>query len=84
MTEHAEYTVRVHYEDDDSVWADVIELPGCFASGGNLDELMEALREAIELYLSEGPHKDKKVEIQSVHKVERPMQVGEMRVLVPA
>ena len=30
--------------EDGSYWADVPELPGCFASGDNLDELFDSLR----------------------------------------
>lgn len=36
-------------------WARVVELPGCFASGRSLDELREALGEAIGLYLWDRP-----------------------------
>lgn len=36
-------------------WADVVELPGCFASGDTLEELHEALGEAIGLYLFDVP-----------------------------
>jgi predicted RNase H-like HicB family nuclease len=36
-------------------WAHVVELPGCFASGDSLDELREALGEAIGLYLWDRP-----------------------------
>jgi predicted RNase H-like HicB family nuclease len=43
------YTVAVHQEDD-TLWAEVEELPGCFATGRDLDELEEALVEAITLY----------------------------------
>lgn len=32
-------------------WAQVVQLPGCFASGHSRDELMESLQESIELYL---------------------------------
>lgn len=46
------YCVHVHDEGVDGLWADVEELPGCFASGATLDELNEALREAIGMYLS--------------------------------
>lgn len=45
------YKVHVH-EDDDGLWAEVEELPGCFASGHTLEELQESLIEAIGLYLS--------------------------------
>lgn len=33
--------------EDGSYWADVPELPGCFASGDTLDELFESLQEGI-------------------------------------
>jgi predicted RNase H-like HicB family nuclease len=45
------YHVSVHRERSD-YWAEVDELPGCFASGDDLAELKEALAEAIELYTS--------------------------------
>ncbi len=50
MSDVQEFTVRVH-EEAGSLWAEVVELPGCFASGDNPDELQEALEEAISLYL---------------------------------
>jgi predicted RNase H-like HicB family nuclease len=46
------YSVRIHDEGDDGLWAEVIELPGCFASGLDMEELEEALVEAISQYLS--------------------------------
>jgi predicted RNase H-like HicB family nuclease len=48
-----ELTVNVHLENG-SYWADVPELPGCFASGDTLDELFSSVREGIQLYLAEG------------------------------
>lgn len=27
------YTVRVHHEPGEELWAEVLELPGCFAAG---------------------------------------------------
>ncbi len=45
----------VHRDDDGSYWAEVKELPGCFASGFSLDELHEALRESVALYLDSAP-----------------------------
>ena len=47
-----ELTVRVH-EEGGSYWAEVLELPGCFASGDTLDELRTALDEAIRLHRDE-------------------------------
>jgi predicted RNase H-like HicB family nuclease len=42
------------HEEDGSYWAEVRELPGCFASGRTLDEVMEGLSEAVALCLPEG------------------------------
>lgn len=54
MTEQrVTYTLTIHDEGEDGFWAEVKELPGCFASGFTLDELQESLEEAISLYLSE-------------------------------
>lgn len=41
----------VHSEDG-ALWAEIEEMPGCFASGDNLEELVESLTEAISVYLS--------------------------------
>jgi predicted RNase H-like HicB family nuclease len=43
--------VDVHHEDG-SYWAEVRELPGCFASGHTVAELIESVEEAIALYLA--------------------------------
>jgi predicted RNase H-like HicB family nuclease len=48
-----ELTANVHREDG-SYWAEVAELPGCFASGDSLDELFASLGEGVQLYLAEG------------------------------
>ncbi len=48
-----ELTADIHHEDG-SYWAEVSELPGCFASGETLDELIVSLGEGIEIYLAEG------------------------------
>jgi predicted RNase H-like HicB family nuclease len=66
-----EYTVRVH-EEGGSLWAEVVELPGCFASGDSLDQLSEALSESIALYLDD-----------PLRPIE-PLRIGEMRVTVAA
>jgi predicted RNase H-like HicB family nuclease len=63
-----EITVVVHQERQ-SFWSEIKELPGCFASGGTLDELREALEEAIGLYLYEDP-------IELSH---QPLRLGECR-----
>jgi predicted RNase H-like HicB family nuclease len=42
-------TVEIHSEDG-VLWGQVVELPGVFATGDDLDELAEALGEAIAVY----------------------------------
>jgi predicted RNase H-like HicB family nuclease len=49
--DHKQLHVEVHHEDG-SYWAEVRELPGCFASGRDLPELIESVQEAIALYLA--------------------------------
>ena len=46
-----DFTVQVH-EEADHLWAEVAELPGCFATGADAVELDEALTEAIAMYLA--------------------------------
>ncbi len=62
-----ELTAQVHTEDR-SYWAEVAELPGCFASGATLDELKEALDESVRLYLADGTAagRSQQAEIQSL------------------
>lgn len=47
------YTVIVHEAEPEEggFWAEVEELPGCFASGDSLDELETDIRDAIETYI---------------------------------
>lgn len=47
-----ELTARIHVEEG-SYWADVPELPGCFASGDTLDDLFESLQAGVALYLAD-------------------------------
>lgn len=49
--ETGDLNVRIH-EEDGGYWAEIDELPGCFASGQTIDELMEAVQEAVSMYLS--------------------------------
>ena len=46
------YTVLVHEEEEGGYWAEVEELPGCFASGETLDELEQDVKAAIEQHLA--------------------------------
>ncbi len=43
--------VDVHHEEG-SYWAEVRELPGCFASGDTVVELIESVEEAVALYVA--------------------------------
>jgi predicted RNase H-like HicB family nuclease len=42
---------RVHHDENGVVWADVPALPGCVASGVELNEVLVNLREAAEGWL---------------------------------
>jgi predicted RNase H-like HicB family nuclease len=73
-----EFRVFVH-EEEDSYWAEVDGLPGCFASGDDLEELRAAVVEAIALCLENA-------EAQTTPTT-RPIprsRVDEMRVLISA
>lgn len=76
------FNAKIYEEDDGSYWAEVEELPGCFASGATLDELREALIEAISIYVA-----DSKTAVLSGHP-RRPRSltghIDRLRVLVPA
>ena len=48
-----EYTARIHHEEG-TYWAEVPQLPGLFASGDTVDELLEGLKEAVALSLGDG------------------------------
>jgi predicted RNase H-like HicB family nuclease len=73
-----ELTARIH-EEDGSYWAEVVELPGCFASGSTLDELRETLEESVALYLADGTEEAAK---SGRPQTRRALRVGEMKVLV--
>lgn len=78
-----EYIARVHDAEDGTLWAEVLDLPGCFATGETLDELRDALEEAINLYHTDDPESGTIAEIDT-GQLPRHMTVGEMRVKVPA
>lgn len=46
-----EITANIRLEEG-SYWAEVPALPGCFAAGATLDELVDSLKEGVELYLA--------------------------------
>jgi predicted RNase H-like HicB family nuclease len=57
--------VHVHIAPGQDLWADIEELPGCFASGRDMSELRDALDEAVSLYLSE-PGEESRYELDVV------------------
>jgi predicted RNase H-like HicB family nuclease len=76
-------TVRVHFEGD-AYWAEVLELPGCFASGETLDELKDALDEAIAMYLEDDEAAARPDLLEALRQGTRgALRVDEMKVLVP-
>jgi len=69
-----------------SYWAEVRELPGCFASGDSLDELLGALEEAVRLYLADesaGPKgAGRRVAGPARSATSRP-RLNELRLMIP-
>jgi predicted RNase H-like HicB family nuclease len=53
MTSEIRDVTVVTHSEDGKLWAEVLELPGCFAMGDTADELQQCLEEAIGLYLSD-------------------------------
>lgn len=47
-----EIKIQIIRDDDGSFVGTVVDFPGCIASGDTLEELREALSEALSLYLS--------------------------------
>jgi predicted RNase H-like HicB family nuclease len=79
-----ELTVRVHFEDG-AYWVEVVELPGCFASGETLDELKDALDEAIAMYLEDDSASARPDLLETLRQSTRgALRVDEMKVLVPS
>lgn len=75
------YKVRIHREGHGSMWAEVVELPGCVATGDTELELGESLAEAFGLYLSTD---DERVHAQIMDTSPSAVEVHEQRWLVGA
>lgn len=67
-----ELTARIHIEEG-SYWADVPELPGCFASGDTLDELFESLQEGVALYLADDGTQGASLHVATATLTDRPL-----------
>ena len=46
-----QYSVVVHDAEEGGFWVDVPALPGCYSQGESVDESLQNVTEAIELYL---------------------------------
>ena len=46
-----QYSVVVHHAEEGGFWVDVPALPGCYSQGESVDESLQNVAEAIELYL---------------------------------
>jgi len=67
------FSVVIERDEDGYYTASVSELPGCHTQAKTLDELMERVREAVELYLEvEGTLFEVKRELVGVQFVEVP------------
>jgi predicted RNase H-like HicB family nuclease len=62
-------SVVIERDEDGYYVASVPELPGCYTQARTLDELMERVREAVELYL-EVEGRARKVKIVNIRFVE--------------
>jgi len=64
------FTVVVERGEDGYLIGSVPELPGCHTQGKTLDQLMERMQEAIELYLEVGEDEDTgHLEFVGVHRI---------------
>jgi predicted RNase H-like HicB family nuclease len=70
-----ELTARIHIEEG-SYWADVPELPGCFASGDTLDELFDSLQEGVALYLEDNGEPTGPLHLTMAKLTDRPLSVA--------
>lgn len=70
-----ELTARIHIEEG-SYWADVPELPGCFASGHTLDELVDSLQEGIALYLADESEQGGQLHVATATLTDAPRHVA--------
>lgn len=46
------YAVVVHQAEEDGYWAEVPTLPGCFAQGETMDDVIIEMRTAIQSHLA--------------------------------
>jgi len=66
-------TVVIEKDEDNYYVASVLELPGCHTQAKDLNELMERVKEAIELYLETEGIKEK-TELVGIRFIEVPLK----------
>jgi predicted RNase H-like HicB family nuclease len=64
------FTVIIEKDKEDYFVGEVVELPGCHTQAKSLDELMERIKEAIELYLDvQGEVLEKELEFVGIQEI---------------
>ncbi len=64
------FTVIIQKDKEGYFVGEVVELPGCHTQAKSLDELMERIKEAIELYLDlQGEALEKEVEFVGIQEI---------------
>jgi predicted RNase H-like HicB family nuclease len=64
------FTVIIEKDKEGYFVGEVVELPGCHTQAKSLDELMERIKEAIELYLDvQGEALEKEVEFVGIQEI---------------
>jgi predicted RNase H-like HicB family nuclease len=64
------FTVTIQKDKEGYFVGEVVELPGCHTQAKSLDELMERIKEAIELYLDvQGEALEKEVEFVGIQEI---------------
>jgi predicted RNase H-like HicB family nuclease len=64
------FTVTIQKDKEGYFLGEVVELPGCHTQAKSLDELMERIKEAIELYLDvQGEALEKELEFVGIQEI---------------
>ena len=64
------FTVTIQKDKEGYFVGEVVELPGCHTQAKSLDELMERIKEAIELYLDvQGEALEKEVQFVGIQEI---------------
>lgn len=66
--------IIVHTDEDGSLWAEVPDYPGVFASGSNMDELVEATVEAVSMVLNEASEPEPVADVVPLHRMPRKLR----------